>query len=997
MPRLVGLLLCLSTALAFVPRVAPAAPSYGMGSRPQVGPFLNGRMPELGPGVSGNWSAVVAFPNLAFQNPLGLAPIPGTSRLAVWEREGRIWSFDDRPDAPEKKLILDISDRCQGWDDTGLLSLAFHPGFSKNHFVFLWYTWVPPGTVDGTPTRRPHARTPNHNRLSRFTFGDDGKVLPASELVLIDQDTNALTHKGGGMFFHPRDGFLYLAVGDDQDGQNAQQIDGSLLGGILRIDVDQRGGSISHPPPRQPANGHTGSYFIPYDNPFVGRPGVLEEFYAIGLRNPHRMTVDPPTGRILIGDVGEDTREEVDAIEPGDPPGLNFQWPIVEGLGGDLTPPFIGVNKHPLIDYDHGEGNAIIGGYVYRGPAWAGDLAGRYIFGDNGTGKIWALDERTTPPTKLQLCLLPFGPGPNSGHNYTGLSSFGIDSTGELYMCQLSSSAGRIYRLQRSGPPPVRAPMPRLLSQTGAFADTAALTPAPGLLPYTVNSPLWSDGAVKSRWMALPSGRRIGFSATGEWKFPDGTVFVKHFELPVDSSRPGARRRLETRLLVRDITGAVYGASYKWRPDGSDADIVDHAITEEIPIHGPAGPSSQTWYYPGPTDCLRCHTAAAGYVLGPKTRQLNGDFTYPQTGVTDNQCRTWNHLGLFDPSIDESRIPQFSKLASPTDQSAALELRVRSYLDANCAGCHRPGGVRAGWDGRFDTPLAGAKLLNATPLVESVPGLKVVKPGDALHSALYLRLTALDPSHRMPPISRNVVDTQAATVVEAWISSLRTALPANWLAEDLGFGPGSGNASRLGDAFILNGAGGKVNDFDGFEFAYQRHRGDGEVTARAVSVDGNGTKAGVMMRLGSQPLAPYAAMLVLSNGEPIFERRAAWFGRVSRDTAPIVAGPPLWLRLVRSGSVVSGSLSTDGSEWTGVGVATVELGDDLLVGVAVTSHRGPEESSAALDSVQLADHAGNARIVSLASLAIVAALSLALVARRVRRRGQNSVTAVPDP
>jgi uncharacterized repeat protein (TIGR03806 family) len=954
-------------------------------SRPQIGPFLNGRLPELGPGVSGNWSAVIAFPNLTFQDPLGLAPIPGTSRLAVWGREGQVWSFEDRPDASEKKLVLDISARCQGWDDTGLLSLAFHPDFSKNHFVFLWYTWVPPGTVDGGPTRRPRARTANHNRLSRFTFGDNGHVLPGSELVLIDQDTSALTHKGGGMFFHPRDGFLYLAIGDDQDGRNAQQIDGSLLGGILRIDVDQRGGSISHAPPRQPANGHTGHYFIPNDNPFVGKPGVLEEFYAIGLRNPHRMTIDPPTGRIFVGDVGEDTREEVDAVEPGDSPGLNFQWPVIEGLGGDLPPPFIGANRRPLTDYDHGEGNAVIGGYVYRGPAWVGDLAGRYIFGDNGTGKIWVLDERTTPPVKLQLCLLPFGPGPNSGHNYTGLSSFGVDSAGELYMCQLSSSAGRIYRLQRNGPPPVRAPMPRLLSETGAFADTAALTPAPGLVPYAVNSPLWSDGAVKSRWMALPSGRRIGFSETGEWKLPDGTVFVKHFELPVDSRRPGARRRLETRLLVRDITGAVYGASYKWRPDGSDADIVNHAITEEISIHGTAGPATQAWYYPGPTDCLRCHTAAAGYVLGPKTRQLNGDFNYPPTGITDNQCRTWNHLGIFDPSIDESRIPQFSKLADPTDQSAPLELRVRSYLDANCAGCHRPGGARASWDARFDTPLAKAGTLDAATTTKTAPDLRIIKPGDVLHSAVYLRITSPDPSQRMPPIGRNVLDTQAVAVASAWIASLRPPLPANWVAGDLGFGSNSGQAWSHGGALVLNGAGGKIPDFEDFEFAHQRMRGDFDVVGRVVSVDRLDAKAGLMVRSGPHPLAPYAAIVVLRTGATIFESRATWFAPISRRSGPIIPGWPLWLRLERTGGVISGSTSSDGRRWTGFGAALIECTDELLVGTTVTSHRDADDATAVFDCVRVAGRTDYASIVTIAASAIAAALLLALLARRTRR------------
>ncbi len=217
------------------------------------------------------------------------------------------------------------------------------------------------------------------------------------------------------MFFNPRDGFLYLTVGDDEDGNNAQRLDGGLFGGLFRIDVDQRGGSISHPIGRQPADGKTANYFIPNSNPFVGQPNVLEEYYAVGLRSPHRMTYDPESGRAFIGDVGAGDREEVDIIEPGDPAGLNFQWPLIEGLHGDLQGAHIGVSKPPVIDYDHGEGNAVIGGVVYRGRRWADDLRGRYLFGDNGTGKIWVLDERTAPATKVQLCLMPFGPGPIRG------------------------------------------------------------------------------------------------------------------------------------------------------------------------------------------------------------------------------------------------------------------------------------------------------------------------------------------------------------------------------------------------------------------------------------------------------------------------------------------------------------------------------------------------------------------------------------------------------
>src|SRR5207248_1759666 len=159
-------------------------------------------------------------------------------------------------------------------------------------------------------------------------------------------------------------------------------------------------------------------------------------------------------------------------------------------------------------------------------------------------------------------------------------------------MCTTGETAS-IYKLQYSGPP--TPPLPALLSQTGAFADLRTLTPALGVIPYGVNVPLWSDGAVKSRWLAVPSGTQIHFSDTGEWAFPAGTVFIKHFELPVDDRDPSIRRRIETRLVVRDASGGVYAATYKWRADNSDADLLSAGLSEKITIATASGPRTQTW------------------------------------------------------------------------------------------------------------------------------------------------------------------------------------------------------------------------------------------------------------------------------------------------------------------------------------------------------------------------------------------------------------------
>jgi len=937
---------------------------YGMERRASVGAFLDGRMPESAP--PSEWSAVAAFPHLLFTNALGLAAVPGTSDLlCLWEREGRVWTFTNSAESVAKGLVVDLSAECQGWDDSGLLGLAFHPRFTANHYVFVYYVWVAPGTVKGSPTQRPPPDTACRCRLMRLTLDGHYQAVPGSEVVLIDQDAPSIWHVGGGLAFQPVTGLLFLAIGDNNHAINDQRIDLDLFSSVLRIDVDCRGSTISHPPPRQPAHGRTGHYFIPNDNPFVGQSGVLEEFYGLGLRNPFRISFDAPSGRMFVTDVGEQLREELNVVEPAEPGGLNFQWNQIEGLQGDLTPPYIGVNKRPTLDYTHAEGQAIIGGVVYRGRRFASELGGKYVFGDNVQRKIWALNEAHIPASKTLLCTIGEGPGPSPGPDYTGLSSFGLDQNNEIYICRMSSVGTPILALARTTLPPAQ-PFPLRISQTGAFSDVTNGIPSEALLPYAVNSPLWSDGAIKQRWAAIPTNSRVQFSAKGEWRFPPGSVFVKTFELPVDDTDSSARDRLETRFLVCDTNGGAYGVSYRWRPNNSDADLQTNAATEIIcvavppigafervdighqvsdvgtkrledgyevtargssqgsgddesrgvwqervgdfdiqtridSLEGPNGdakaglmareslsPGSrrmstflyaanrvregnhggyeceyrlepqeavhaiyprppqpvvsfpngwlrlkragneftafashdgidwislgpqkvvmpkklhfglvisaegrgsatarfhlptkrlQRWYYPSSDDCLSCHTQAAGFVLGVKTRQLNGDFFYERSGILDNQLRAWNHLGLFSPPIPESEIEALDRLASVTNTLAAVETRVRSYLDSNCSQCHRPGGSPALWDARFDTPLTAQRVIRGDVFFHlGLADARVVAPGDPERSILYRRLNTTE-GFKMPPLARNTVDEGAVSMVEEWIRGLSASHP----------------------------------------------------------------------------------------------------------------------------------------------------------------------------------------------------------------------------
>jgi hypothetical protein len=269
--------------------------------------------------------------------------------------------------------------------------------------------------------------------------------------------------------------------------------------------------------------------------------------------------------------------------------------------------------------------------------------------------------------------------------------------------------------------------MPSRLSLVGAFKDLRTLTPADALVLYDVNLPFWSDGAIKSRWMALPAGDQIGFSPSGEWTFPAGTIFVKHFDMVIDERQPARKRRLETRVLVLDNAGGVYGRVYKWRADGSDADLLAGSVTEPITIQTAAGPRTQTWYYPAPADCRTCHTPRAGKALGVSTRQLNRDLVNPTTGAAENQLRAWNRAGRFKPGL---------------------------------------------FDARYDTPLAQQNLINGPALINlGIEGARAIAPGDPKRSIILKRVDTRK-AVKMPPLARETIDAEGVALLREWIESL---------------------------------------------------------------------------------------------------------------------------------------------------------------------------------------------------------------------------------
>jgi len=311
---------------------------------------------------------------------------------------------------------------------------------------------------------------------------------------------------------------------------------------------------------------------------------------------------------------------------------------------------------------------------------------------------------------------------------------------------------------------------PQLLSQTGAFSSLINLTPAPGVIPYDMIQPFWSDGADKSRWMAIPNNgshntnaERIQFSADGDWVFPIGAVLIKHFEL--------GGRRLETRFEVRASNGEYYYLTYKWNNNGTNATLLTTGLDETVFVNG----QPQVWHYPSITECMDCHKTAVSNVLGPKTRHLNKEIIYPETGLLANQLVTLSHLGIINVNINDSNVGNYGAVAAQDDSNYSLEYRARSYLDVNCSYCHQPStNMRGNFDARITTPLDQQNLIDGGVFVDlGITDPRVITPMNTAKSLAHVRMNSTQAGVSMPPLGKNVIDDQGVQLVADWINNLQ--------------------------------------------------------------------------------------------------------------------------------------------------------------------------------------------------------------------------------
>ena len=619
-----------------------------------------------------------AFPKLPnFEEPLDLTFAPGTNRLFVAGRWGKIWSFVNKKEVDHADLVLEFKG---AKDSKGepmkqvIYAIAFHPKFKENGYLFV--TWIPNPEKEHQPK--------GGARVSRFTVKGEPPVIDrASEKVIFEWPSGG--HNGGCLKFGP-DGYLYLVTGDGSgiaDQLNIGQDLSSVFAKLHRIDVDN------------PAPGK--AYAIPKDNPFVDRKGARPEVYAYGLRQLWRFSFDRKTGDLWGGEVGQDLWEMIYKIKKGG----NYGWSVKEGTHAFRPERKIGPTPilKPIVEHSHADFRSITGGFVYRGKRLP-ELAGQYIYGDFDTGRVWTIKverkNKISADGKYGQVDDYFTPSELAQTTYR-IVSWGEDADGEIYF--LDFTGGGIHQLVKAPVAKPQAAFPRKLSETGIFASTKDHKVAPGVIPYSVNAQLWGDHAWKERFIAIPGAGQIGFDeitypqpspgAPPGWRFPDGTVLVKTFGMEMERGNPKSKKRLETRLLhFQQFPGTQEygdqywrGYTYVWNDEQTDAELLDtQGLDRILKIKVGDKIVEQKYRFPSRAECALCHNNAHNFALGVNTLQMNRDHNYD--GVIANQLATLEHIGLFTKKLPAAPL-KLPKLADFNDEKVPLDVRARSYLHSN--------------------------------------------------------------------------------------------------------------------------------------------------------------------------------------------------------------------------------------------------------------------------------------------------------------------------
>lgn len=732
-------------------------PLSAFGQIPQMRvPWTAGRVtgsPEPPPPLR----TVGRFPQLRFEKPLLIRSDSARQRLWVAEQAGRIVSFRDSQDTATTDLFVDLK---QSWGELqphsgaagvgAVYGLAFHPRYPQ--VPVCWITYTLQAAAAGQHLN-------DGTRLSRFHVTFDNAGVPRcdvrSERVVLTWLEGG--HNGACLEFGP-DGFLYVSAGDGEvpnppDPRDAGQDVSNLLSTILRIDVLPDGD--------QPL------YRVPADNPFVDLKDARPEIWAYGFRNPWKMSF-APDGELWVGDVGWELYEMVYRIRRGG----NYGWSIMEGPQPVRPNARRGPTEIllPAVALPHTDAASVTGGYVYRGRQFP-ELQGAYIFGDFETRRIWSA---RFDGEKLQALTDLVSPS-------VRLVAFGEDTSDELLM--LDYDQGTLYGFERQETSATTAAFPRRLSETGIFDNVESLVPAPGVVSFDINVPVWNDGATASRLLAVPQRETIEVLRSGvrrrSWILRENMFF------PVDSvlartvslkDQAGRSPRLETQVLHFDGTDWK-GYSYVWNPEQTDADLSPAAGMELTLSRYGQFDEQATWQVHSRSECKRCHNHWVGGLLAFTLPQLNRS-VLDGAGAEHNQLLALRDAGWLtgaipdDPATSDEGYAR--PLAKPNDVSVPVAERARTWLSVNCSHCHQNGaGGTATIDLRHGLLENRMGLLNATPLQGTfqLDRAALVVPGDASRSVLTYRV-AVTGRGRMPHIGSAQVDQDGLSLIREWIDTM---------------------------------------------------------------------------------------------------------------------------------------------------------------------------------------------------------------------------------
>lgn len=807
---------------------------------------------------------------------------------------------------------IDLNSRLCTNSERGLLGVAVDPDFANNRYVYFYYTFNKFSTC---PTGQP--TNPNNpvNRVARFVLADNNTIAASSETILINNiHSPAGNHNGGDLHFG-KDGLLYVSVGDggadyagDSGGAGANDAARDkhvLLGKILRV---TRSGAIPS------GNPHLGLDSDRCNTTGITTPGKwCQEIYATGLRNPFRIAFDSNAAntRFFINDVGQNVWEEIDEGLIG----ADYGWNIREGNCANNSTSNCGAPPagltNPVFAYQHTgdcsaagvRGNSITGGaFVPRG-FWSAEYDDVYLFGEYVCGKIFQLK----PQAGGGFAATEFATG--LGGNTPVAMIFGPDGTSKALYYTAYTAGGAVRKIRFTG-----------TANRNPVAAIAA-SPRSGLAPLNVafNASASSD----------PDGDPLSFN----WNFGDGATG----------------------------TGATpthtYTTNGTYNPTVTVTDGRGGSNTASLRID--VGNSA-------PQPLIISPTASQLFRVG-ETITLRGSATDPQQGDLPDSSLTWevilhhnnDHTHPYLPPTVGNNVT-FTAPA-PEDINAAtgsfLEIRLKATdalgLSTTIVQNFQPRKVNI-------TLATNPSGLNLTVNNVGVTGPTTIVSWDgyALNVNAPNQAGYTFQSWSDGGAAAHTITTPATAAT--YTANFQTGggggtLPAGWSTQDVGSVGTAGSASFSGGTWTVKGSGADIwNTADGFRYVYQPLSGNGQITARVASVGNTDVwaKAGVMIRENLTAGSPQAMAVVTPASGVAFQRRTS-AGAASVHTAGASVTAPYWVRLVRSGSTFTAYSSPNGTTWTQIGTATITMGQNVYIGLAVTAHNNSALNTSTFTNVSV--------------------------------------------